>query len=94
MNKAELISHVASGADISMLAAERVVNSFISQVIRAVSSDDIVQIIGLGSFAPTERSARMGRNPVTGAAVMIGASKSVKFKAGSAFKDAVNSDPL
>ncbi|CAM3790376.1 HU family DNA-binding protein [Polynucleobacter arcticus] len=94
MNKVELISHIASGADISTLAAERVVSSFISQVIGAVSSDDVVQIIGLGSFASTERSARMGRNPVTGATVMIGASRSVKFKAGSAFKYAVNSNPL
>jgi DNA-binding protein HU-beta len=94
MNKVELIEKIAAGADISMLAAERVLNSFIMHVIHCVSNDEIVQIIGFGSFAPCERSARMGRNPVTGAAVQIQASRSVKFKAGSAFKDAVNNNSL
>ena len=76
------------------LAAEQVLNSLIQNVIHAVSSDEIVQIIGLGSFAPIERSARIGRNPSTGAPVQIQASRVVKFRAGSAFKDAVNADSL
>lgn len=94
MNKVELIEKISVGADISRLAAEQVLNSFIAHVIHAVSNDDIVRIIGLGSFASSDRSARMGRNPVTGAAVQIQASRSVKFKAGSAFKDAVNNNSL
>jgi len=94
MNKVELIEHIAVGADISTLVAEQVLNSLISRVIHAVSSDDVVRIIGLGTFTPSERSARIGRNPVTGAAVLIQASRVVKFRAGSAFKDAVNADLL
>jgi len=93
MNKVELIDHIAVGADISTLAAEQVLNSLIQNVIHAVSSDEIVQIIGLGSFASSERSARIGRNPSTGALVQIQASKSVKFRAGSAFKVALNAEP-
>jgi len=94
MNKVELIDHIAVGADISSLAAEQVLNSLIQNVIHAVSNDEIVQIIGLGSFAATERSARIGRNPSTGALVQIQASRSVKFRAGSAFKAAVNAEPF
>lgn len=94
MNKVELIDHIAVGADILTLAAEQVLNSLIQNVIHAVSSDEIVQIIGLGSFASSERSARIGRNPSTGALVQIQASRSVKFRAGSAFKVALNSEPL
>ena len=94
MNKEELIDHIAVGADISTLAAEQVLNSLIQNVIHAVSSDEIVQIIGLGSFASSERSARIGRNPSTGALVQIQASRSVKFRAGSAFKVSLNAEPL
>lgn len=94
MNKVELINHIAVGADISTLAAEQVLNSLIQNVIHAVSNDEIVQIIGLGSFAPSERTARIGRNPSTGALVQIQASRSVKFRAGSAFKTAVNAELL
>jgi len=47
-------------------------------------------LIGFGSFCQRERSARNGRNPVTGETVHIPAAKSIKFKAGTAFKDAVN----
>ncbi len=50
MNKVELIDHIAAGADISKLAAEQVLNSLVQNVIHAVSSDEIVQIIGLGLF--------------------------------------------
>ena len=94
MNKVELIDHIAVGADISKLADEQVLNSLIQNVIHAVSSDETVQISGVGSFAASERSARIGRNLSTGALVQIGASRSVKFRAGSAFKDAVNAGPL
>ena len=51
---------------------------------------DEVQITGFGSFGVSERAARTGRNPQTGATIQIAASKAPKFKAGKALKDAVN----
>ena len=51
---------------------------------------DIVSIIGFGTFTIAERAEREGRNPATGETMKIKASKSPKFKAGKAFKDAVN----
>ena len=49
-----------------------------------------VQITGFGSFGVSERAARIGRNPQTGATLRIAASKAPKFKAGKALKEAVN----
>jgi len=49
-----------------------------------------VTLVGFGSFTVTKRSARTGRNPKTGEAIKIKASKSPKFSAGKAFKDALN----
>jgi DNA-binding protein HU-beta len=94
MNKVELIDQIAAGADISRLAAEQALNSLIQNIIYAVSNGEIVQIVGLGSFASIERTARIGRNPSTGALVQIQASRSVKFRVGSAFKIAMNAEPL
>ena len=48
-----------------------------------------VQLIGFGSFAVVERKARKGRNPQTGEVIKIKASKAVKFKAGTAYKESV-----
>jgi DNA-binding protein HU-beta len=50
---------------------------------------DTVSLIGFGTFSVKERAARTGRNPQTGAAIDIKASKTPAFKAGKALKDAV-----
>ena len=52
--------------------------------------DKKVSLVGFGTFEVSERKARTGRNPQTGATIKIKASKSPKFKAGKALKDAVN----
>ena len=49
-----------------------------------------VQLVGFGTFEVSERAAREGRNPQTGAAMKIAASKMPKFKAGKALKDMIN----
>lgn len=90
MNKSELIEAVAEGADISKAAAERAVNTMVSSVIDTLAKGDQVAIAGFGSFVVRERAARTGRNPRTGEEIQIAASKNPAFKAGKAFKDAVN----
>ena len=49
-----------------------------------------VQLVGFGTFEVSERAAREGRNPQTGEAMTIAASKTPKFKAGKALKDSIN----
>ena len=67
---------------------------FVDATIKAIQDTVIagerVQIVGFGTFETTTRSAREGRNPATGESISIPASKAPKFKAGKAFKEAVN----
>ena len=90
MNKSDLIAAIADDAEISKAKAEYALNSAIEHIIKAVTKGDSVQLIGFGTFASGKRAARMGRNPKTGEPLKIAASKTVKFSAGKAFKDAVN----
>lgn len=89
MNKTELVTKVAEKANISKKEAENAVNAFTNVVADALVDGDKVQIVGFGTFEVTERASRTGRNPKTGETVEIAASKSPKFKAGKALKDAV-----
>jgi DNA-binding protein HU-beta len=90
MNKSELIDAVASAADLSKADATRATDAVIDSIIATLGKGDQVNLIGFGTFAVRERAARAGRNPQTGETIQISASKSPGFKAGKAFKDAVN----
>lgn len=90
MNKSELVEKIAEGADISKASADRVLKAAIEQIIKSVTKDNDVQLIGFGTFKSGKRSARVGRNPQTGAELKIPAAKTVRFTAGKAFKDSVN----
>ncbi len=85
-----MVEHIASDADISKASAERVLNSAIEHIIEKVTKGESVQLIGFGTFTQRKRSARIGRNPSTGAEINIAESKTVKFAAGKGFKDALN----
>jgi DNA-binding protein HU-beta len=90
MNKQELIDAVAATTSQSKAATGETLDAIVDAVTRAVAKGDAVQLIGFGSFSMGARAARLGRNPATGAEVQIPAAKTVKFAAGKAFKDAVN----
>ncbi len=90
MNKAELIEHIATQADISKAAATRALEALIDGVKATLKKNDSVSIVGFGTFAVTKRAARSGRNPRTGAAIKIKAAKVPKFRAGKGLKDALN----
>jgi len=90
MNKVELVEAMAKKADISKKDAEAALKAFISTVEGALKKGDKVQLVGFGTFEVSKRAARKGRNPQTGEEMKIKASKTPKFKAGKAFKDALN----
>jgi DNA-binding protein HU-beta len=89
MNKGELVEAVAKSLGDSKAAAESAVNAVLDTVKAGVKKDKKVQIAGFGTFTVRARKARMGRNPRTGDAIKIKASKAVGFKAGKAFRDAL-----
>ena len=90
MKKTELIAAVAEKANISKKDAEKAVAATFDVIVDAVAAGDKIQLVGFGTFEVKERAAKSGRNPKTGEAIEIDASKQVKFSAGKSFKDKVN----
>jgi DNA-binding protein HU-beta len=90
MNKAELIEAVAASAGLSKADATRAVESTLSTISGTLARGGSVALVGFGNFAVKQRAARTGRDPKTGEAIQIPASKVPGFKAGKALKDAVN----
>lgn len=90
MNKSELIAAVAEQAGLSKKDAEKAVNAVVSVVTDTLVDGGKVQLVGFGTFEVRARDARTGKNPRTGEAITIAASKVPAFKAGKALKDAVN----
>lgn len=89
MNKTELIAAMAEEAELSKKDAEKALTAFINVVADTLVDGDKIAITGFGTFEVAERAERQGRNPATGETITIAASKSPKFKAGKALKDAV-----
>ena len=90
MNKAELIDEVASATGASKTIASASVDAVFDAIATALNKGDKVSLVGFGSFEVRQRAARMGRNPQTGAAISVKASKAPAFKAGAALKARVN----
>jgi len=90
MKKTELIAAVVEKAGISKKDAEAAVAATFDAIVDAVAAGDKIQIVGFGTFERRERNARTGVNPRTNEKIEITASKVPAFKAGKAFKDAVN----
>ena len=88
MNKTDLVNEVAEVVGTQKIAKEAV-DCVIQAISHALAKSDTVQISGFGSFKVSERKARIGRNPQTGDAIEIPASKVPRFVAGKALKDAI-----
>jgi len=91
MNKGQLVDKIAEGADITKASASRALDSFIDTITTELATGGNVALVGFGTFKVSDRAARTGRNPQTGAAIQIAASKAPSFKAGKALKDEANS---
>ena len=90
MNKTELISAMSEKSELTKVDTEKSLKAFIDTVTDELKNGGKVQLVGFGTFEVGERAERQGRNPKTGEAITIPASKSPKFKAGKALKDIVN----
>ena len=90
MNKAELIAAMAEKAELSKKDSEKALKAFIDVVTDELVKGEKIQLVGFGTFEVRNREARTGKNPRTGEAIQIAASKVPAFKAGKALKDVVN----
>ncbi len=89
MNKADIVDKISAEADITKSQAETAFSSIIETISNALKTEGKVTLVGFGSFAVTERAARTGRNPQTGAALDIPAASAVKFTPGKELKASV-----
>ena len=90
MNKTELVAAMADKTGLSKKEAEASLKAFTEVVAEELKKGEKIQLVGFGTFEVSERAARTGRNPQTGAEMEIPASKAPKFKAGKALKDSLN----
>lgn len=90
MTKSDLVAVVATQAGTSAADAEKVLNGFRDVIQAKLKSGDEVSYPGLGKFSRVDRKARTGRNPQTGEAIKVKASKAPKFTAAAGLKQVVN----
>ena len=90
MNRNDLVLSLASEYELSKVYAQELVDFVLGSIANSVQKGEEVALHGFGRFKVTERAARTGRNPQTGEAVKIPASKRVKFEAAKALKESVN----
>ena len=85
MTKAELI-HVVAGKGLTKKAAAELVDALFDTVAKSIKKEKRFSYPGFGTWTVRERKARMGRNPQTGEAIKIKASKTVGFKPSATLK--------
>ena len=90
MNKADLIEKIAKEGKCSKVAASKMIDSLTSNVTKSLKKGERVTLVGFGTFAPSKRKARTGRNPQTGEPIKIKAKKAVRFRAGKQLEALLN----
>jgi DNA-binding protein HU-beta len=89
MKKTDLVAAVAAKAGISKKDADAAVSALVATITDALAEGDSVQLVGFGTFDVRARAEKVCRNPRTGEAMTVAATKVPAFKAGKALKDAV-----
>ena len=90
MNTSEIINHIATLKNIPKKDVKTVIDEYHAAICGELIGGNKYTIAGLGTFNVKVRAAKKGRNPQTGEAIKIAASKAPVFKVGKALKDAVN----
>ena len=89
MTKDQMIAMIATGTGISKRQAMEVLTTFMGTVTKSLKKGEKVSFAGFGTFSTSKRKARIGRNPQTGAAINIPATRVPVFRAGKHLKEAV-----
>ena len=84
-----LAAALADDHELSKKAAEAILTDLVGKITRHLKKGECIRIVGLGILQVRKRAARTGRNPATGEAIQIKASKKVAFRASKELKEAV-----
>ncbi|HLC15245.1 MAG TPA: HU family DNA-binding protein [Thermodesulfovibrionia bacterium] len=90
MKKADIISRMAEGADITKAQADKALENLLEAITEGLKDGGRVAFVGFGTFSVLERKARTGRNPKTGEVIQIAESRTVKFTPSEGLKKAFN----
>ena len=90
MNKSDLIDSISQESGLSKVDVAKSLDAYINTVTKVLQDGDQIVIPGFGTFSVSNRAARTGRNPRTGEAIEIAASRVPKFKPGKGLKDALS----
>jgi DNA-binding protein HU-beta len=90
MNRGHLIERVARDAGISKVAADRAIDSLLAGVSEGLKRGERVTFVGFGTFSVSIKRERAGRNPQTGAPIVIAEKKSVRFTVGKRLHSLLN----
>ena len=84
-----LAAAIAEEQELSKKQAEAILGDMVAMITKHLKKGERIRIVGLGILQVRKRAARMGRNPATGEAIQIKASKKVAFRAAKELKEAV-----
>jgi len=84
-----LAAGIAADHEMAKKQSEAILNDMVGLVTKHLKKGDRIRISGLGILQVRKRAARMGRNPATGEAIKIKASKKIAFRAAKELKEAV-----
>ena len=90
MNKAQLIDSMAGMTGLTKADTERTLEAFVQSVTKSIQKNEEVKLVGFGTFSVSDRKERTGRNPQTGAEILIPARKVPVFRPGKELKSSVN----
>ena len=88
-NLKHIAVELAESHELSKKQAEAVLGDLVAVTARHLKKGDKVRLTGLGILQVQKRAARMGRNPATGEAIKIKASKKIAFRAAKELKESV-----
>jgi DNA-binding protein HU-beta len=89
MNKAELVEAISKITQTTKADTERCIDAFVDVISKNIKKKDGVKLVGFGTFAVSNRKARVGRNPQTGEEIQIPARKVPVFRPGKELKELV-----
>ena len=90
MTKADLIDEVSKLSNLTKKETETIVNTIFDNITDALAKGDKVELRGFGSFRIRRRDSRTGRNPKTGAGVVVPAKRVPHFKPGKELRELIN----
>jgi integration host factor subunit beta len=90
MTKAELVDEVARSTQLTKKHAEIIVNTVFDSIVHSLKDGEKIELRGFGSFRLRRRESRTGRNPKTGAGVVVPAKQVPHFKPGKELREMLN----